>query len=128
METTLERGIKVILIDHCAERSLEMIEGADLAITIGDDTTEIAGSIFSRFGIPILGVTDGDCDELAASVIYSAGSLILNLKSGQDDEFGRLIRRDIFSGEKTAFFEDIENLKLRIINLAENSLESISKY
>jgi len=45
-----------------------MIEGADFAITIGDNITEIAGSIFSRFGIPSLGVTDGDCDELAASV------------------------------------------------------------
>ncbi len=127
-EKTPERGVKVILIDHCAERSLEMMEGADLAITIGDDTTEIAGSIFSRFGIPILGVTDGDCDELAASVTYSAGSVILNLKSGQDDEFGRLIMRDIFSGEKIVFSENIENLKLRIINLAEDSLESISEY
>jgi hypothetical protein len=128
METTSERGFKVILIDHCAERSLEMIDGADLAITIGDDTTEIAGSIFSRFEIPILGVTDGDCDELAASVSYSAGSVILNLKSGQDDEFGRRIQQDIFSGEKIAFFENIENLKSRIINLAENSLESVSEY
>lgn len=128
METTPERGIKVVLLDHCAERSLELIDGINLAITIGDDTTEIAGSIFSRFGIPILGVTDGDCDELASSVTYSTGSVILNLKSGQDDEFGRLILRDIFSGENPAFFENIENLKLRIINLAENSLESISKY
>jgi len=74
-----ERGVKAILIDHCAERSLEMMEGAGLAVTIGDDTTEIAGSIFSRFGIPVLGVMDGDCDELARSVAYSAGSLVLNL-------------------------------------------------
>ncbi|AKB54064.1 MULTISPECIES: DUF2117 family protein [Methanosarcina] len=128
METTPENGVKVILIDHCAERSLEMIEGADIAITIGDDTTEIAGSIFSRFGIPIIGVTDGDCDELAASVTYSAGSVILNLKSGQDDEFGRLILQDILSGKKVAFFENLDNLKLRIMNLAESSLESVSEY
>ncbi|HPS89252.1 MAG TPA: DUF2117 domain-containing protein, partial [Methanosarcina vacuolata] len=123
-----ERGVNVILIDHCAESSIERIEGADFAITIGDDTTEIAGSIFSRFGIPILGVTDGDCDELAASVAYSAGSVILNLKSGQDDELGKLILQDIFSGEKSAFFENLENLKLKIINLAENVLESIKEY
>jgi len=123
-----ERGVNVILIDHCAESSIERIEGADFAITIGDDTTEIAGSIFSRFGIPILGVTDGDCDELAASVAYSAGSVILNLKSGQDDELGRLILQDIFSGEKSAFFENLENLKLKIINLAENILESVTEY
>jgi hypothetical protein len=128
IETAPEHGIKAVLIDHCAERSLEMIDGTNLAITIGDDTTEIAGSIFFRFGIPILGVTDGDSDNLAASVAYSAGSVILSLKSGQDDYFGRLIQRDIFSGENTAFFENIRNLKLRIINLAENSLESISEY
>lgn len=128
METTPERGGKVILVDHCAERSLEIIEGADLAITIGDDTTEIAGSIFSRFGIPIIGVTDGDCDELAASVTYSAGSMILNLKSGQDDEFGRLILRDVLSGKKVAFFENFDSLKLKIMNLAESSLESVLEY
>lgn len=127
-KTVPENIVKVILIDHCAERSIEMIEGADFAITIGDDTTEIAGSIFSRFGIPILGVTDGDCDELAVSVTYSTGSMILNLKSGQDDELGRLILQDIFSGENSAIFENLDNLKSKVINLAENSLESITEY
>lgn len=78
-ESIPEYGIKIILTDHCAERSLEMIEGADFTITIGNNITEIARSIFSRFGIPILGVTDGDCDEPAASVTYSTDSVILNL-------------------------------------------------
>ncbi|KKH95958.1 hypothetical protein EO95_17585 [Methanosarcina sp. 1.H.T.1A.1] len=123
-----EGVVKVILIDHCAEHSFEMMEGAGLAITVGDDTTELAGNIFSRFGIPILGITDGDCDELATAVSYAPCSLVLRLKPGKDDEFGRKLQQDIFSGEHTAFFEDVERLKLRIINLAENSLESISEY
>jgi hypothetical protein len=127
-EKTPEGGVKVILIDHCAERSFEMMEGAGLAITVGDDTTELAGNILSRFGIPILGITDGDCDELATAVSYAPDSLVLHLKPGKDDEFGGKLQKDLFSGEYTAIFENIESLKLRIIDLAENSLESISEY
>jgi len=127
-EKTLEGGVKVILIDHCAERSFELIGGAGLAITVGDDTTELAGNILSRFGIPVLGITDGDCDELATAVNYAPGSLVLHLKPGKDDEFGRKLQQDLFSGEYAAFFENIGSLELKVISLAENSLESISKY
>lgn len=127
-EKPSEGGVKVILIDHCAERSLDLMEGAGFAITVGDDTTEIAGNIFSRFGIPVLGVTDGDSDELATAVTYPSGSLILRLKPGKDDDFGKEIKQTLFSGEHTAFFENIEDLKPRIIELAGNLLESISEY
>lgn len=127
-EKLLEGGVKVILIDHCAERSLDMMKGAGFVITIGDDTTEIAGNIFSRFGIPILGVTDGDCDELATEVRYSPGSLLLHLKQGKDDELGKEIKQHIFSGEQIACFENIDDLKPRIIKLAGDLLESISEY
>ncbi|WP_269850146.1 DUF2117 domain-containing protein [Methanosarcina horonobensis] len=127
-EKVSESGTKVILIDHCAERSLEILEGAGLAITIGDDTTEIAGSILSRFGIPVIGITDGDCDELATAVNYASGSMVLLLKPGKDDELGIKLKEEIFSGRYTSFFENIEDLKLRIINFAEDSLKSISEY
>jgi hypothetical protein len=120
--------VKVILIDHCAERSLDLMEGAGLVVTVGDDTTEIAGNIFSRFGIPILGVVDGDSDELATAVTYSPGSLILHLKPGTDDEFGKELRQNLFSGGQIAFFENIEELKPRIMQLAESLLESVSEY
>ncbi|MDM7920082.1 MAG: DUF2117 domain-containing protein [Methanosarcina sp.] len=127
-ENVADNRTRVILIDHCAERSLEMLEGADFAITVGDDTTEIAGSILSRFGIPVLGVTDGDCDELATAVKYASGSLVLHLKTGKDDELGKNIRENFFSGGNSAFFKNIEDMKLKIITLAENFLESISEY
>ena len=96
-------------------------------ITIGDDTTEIAGNIFSRFGIPILGVTDGDQTNLL-EVRYSPGSLLLHLKQGKDDELGKKIKQHIFSGEQIACFENIDDLKPRIIKLAGDLLESISEY
>ncbi|MDQ1276316.1 MAG: hypothetical protein QG610_1892 [Euryarchaeota archaeon] len=127
-EKVSESGTKVILIDHCAERSLEMLEGTGLAITVGDDTTEIAGSILSRFGIPVLGITDGDCDKLATAVNYASGSLVLRLKPGRDDELGRKLQENLFSGGSIAFFENIEDMKLKIINLTEDSLEAISEY
>lgn len=127
-EQNTEGGVKVILIDHCAERSFELKEGAGFAITVGDDTTEIAGSILSRFGIPVLGITDGDCDELATAVNYASGSLILHLKPGRDDELGRKLQQDLFSGKYTAFFENLDSLKQKVITLAEYSLESVSKY
>lgn len=127
-EKVSESGTKVILIDHCAERALDMLKGAGFAITIGDDTTEIAGSILSRFGIPVLGITDGDCDELATSVNYASGSLVLRLKPGKDDELGRKLQQDLFSGEYAVFFENLDILKQKVITLAENSLESVSEY
>ncbi|AKB29108.1 hypothetical protein MSSIT_2389 [Methanosarcina siciliae T4/M] len=127
-EQTPAGGVKVILIDHCAERSFELIEAAGLAITIGDDTTELAGNILSRFGIPVLGITDGDCDELATAVNYAPGSLVLRLKPQMDDELGRKLQHELFSGEYTGFFTNLEDLKRRVITLAENSLESISEY
>ncbi|WP_440945213.1 DUF2117 family protein [Methanosarcina sp. T3] len=127
-EKTPEGGVKVVLIDHCAERSFELIEGAELAITVGDDTTELAGSILSRFGIPVLGITDGDCDELATAVNYAPGSLILHLKPGMDDDLGGILQQELFSGKYSAIFENLGDLKRKIITLAENSLESISEY
>lgn len=123
-----ENIVKAVLVDHCAERSLEMIDGAGFAVTIGDDTTEMAGNIFYRFGIPVLGITDGDCDELASTVTYYPGSLILQLKSGGDDDFGKKVRQELFSGSYEALFESIEALKKRIIKLAGNSLESVSEF
>lgn len=127
-EKNIEGGVKVILIDHCAERSFELKEGAGFAITVGDDTTEIAGSILSRFGIPVIGITDGDCDEIATAVNYASGSLVLRLKPGRDDELGRKLQQDLFSGKYTAFFENLDSLKKKVITLAENSLESVSEY
>ncbi|MDD4498468.1 MAG: DUF2117 domain-containing protein [Methanosarcinaceae archaeon] len=119
---------RAVIIDHCAERSLELIEGASFAVTVGDDTTEIAGDILSRFGIPIIGITDGDCDELAVSAAYSPGSVVLLLKPGLDDEFGRRVKKELFSGKETAFFESLESLRQAVIKLAPPSLESLSEY
>lgn len=127
-EKSRDARYKVALIDHCAERAFELIEGADFAITVGDDTTEIAGDLLFRVAIPILGVTDGDSDGLLSSATFYRSSVVLHLKPGSDDLLGQKIRCKLFSGKESAFFESLEGLKKAIIKLAGNSLESISEY
>lgn len=84
---------KVVLIDHAAEFVFELAVGAELAVTVGDDTTAIAGYILSMFRIPIFGITDGDCDDLVYQTRYSPGSIILRLAPGKDDIVGEKLKK-----------------------------------
>ena len=119
---------KVVLIDHAAEHSFELADGAQLAVTVGDDTTAIAGDILYRLGIPILGITDGDCDNLADRTEIFPGSLILRLAAGNDDIVGRKLRQELFNGQISALFEDIPALKEEVLRLAEAETEAIFEY
>lgn len=119
---------KVVLIDHAAEHSFELADGAQLAVTVGDDTTAIAGDILYRLGIPILGITDGDCDDLADRTEIFPGSLILRLAAGNDDIVGKKLRQELFDGQISAVFEDIPALKEEVLRLAESEIEAIFEY
>jgi hypothetical protein len=119
---------KVVLIDHAAEHSFELADGAQLAVTVGDDTTAIAGDILYRLGIPILGITDGDCDDLADRTEIYPGSLILRLAAGNDDILGKKLRQELFNGRISAVFEDIPALKEEVLRLAESATEAIFEY
>lgn len=117
-----------MLIDHAAERCFELARGADFAVTIGDDTTAIAGDILFRLGIPILGITDGDCDEVAEYTQILPGSLVLRLQAGKDDVVGKLLKNRYFNGEISASIEDITALKKEILELAGPLTEKVLKY
>jgi len=119
---------KVVLIDHAAEHSFELADGAQLAVTVGDDTTAIAGDILYRLGIPILGITDGDCDDLACRTEIFPGSVILRLAAGNDDIVGKKLRQELFKGKISAVFEDIPALKEEVLRLAEPETEAIFEY
>ncbi len=71
-----------MLIDHEAEKSYELSAGgAELVVTVGgDDTTAIAGDVLYRLGIPIIGITDGDCDNVTCEPKTFSGSIILRLE------------------------------------------------
>ena len=45
----------------------------------------------SRAGIPIIGVTDGDGDEIYTGASKAEGSIILRLKNTSDDDVGALL-------------------------------------
>jgi|WetSurMetagenome_2_1015567.scaffolds.fasta_scaffold01398_7 hypothetical protein len=87
------------IIDHCAEDAFEAAKGAGVAVTVGDDTTIIAGDILARLGIPVIGIVDGDLDCLAGCTSMMPGSIILRVMPGNDDLLGRSIRAEIFQGK-----------------------------
>ena len=87
------------IIDHCAEDAFEAAQGASVAVTVGDDTTIIAGDILARLGIPVIGIVDGDPDRLAGCTSILPGSIILQVMPGNDDLLGRRVRAEIFQGK-----------------------------
>ena len=93
------RGEGAVFIDHCAEDAFEAAGGAAVALTVGDDTTAIAGDILARLGIAVVGIVDGDIDRLAGSLTILPGSIIIRVRPGYDDIIGRRAREEIFRGE-----------------------------
>lgn len=119
-KSTLDTGdkIKAVLIDHEAERSFELAESAQVAVTIGDDTTDIAGDILYRLRIPIIGITDGDIDGFSHNKHIYPGSTVLRLQSGSDDIIGKRIKEQIFNGKDYAFFKSLNSLKNKIFSMS----------
>ena len=92
-------GKWAVLIDHCAEDAFEVAQGANVAVTVGDDTTLIAGDILARLGVPVIGIVDGDLDRLASCTTILPGSVVFRVKPGHDDLVGRRVKAEIFRGE-----------------------------
>lgn len=126
--SSMLRTGKVVLIDHTAEYAFELAAGAELAVTVGDDTTAIAGDILSRLKIPIIGITDGDCDNLARRTEIYPGSLVLRLEAGNDDILGGKLKHELLNGKNSAVLDDIYSFKKDVIKLAEPLIEAIFEY
>ena len=120
----IDREIVAVLIDHCAEDAFELAEGAALAVTVGDDTTAVAGDILARLGVPVIGIVDGDLDQIASKTTTAEGSAILLVKPGCDDVVGRLVKSEIF-GEKRRNFSNAEDLLEKIKEIAGKRLIEI---
>lgn len=80
------------IIDHAAEESFEHASDASFVITIGDDTTAIAGDVLSRLGIPVLGIVDGDLDGICNGLVMPEGSVVVRVREGNDDIIGKAIK------------------------------------
>ena len=109
----------------------------EVAVTIGDDTTSIAGDILKRFDIRMIGITDGDADGLIAGIESGAleeyekflppDSVIIRLKPDMDDIIGERVKEEIFKGGEEIELEgdvekQFEELKHRVLDLAKKDI------
>ncbi|MDO8727754.1 MAG: DUF2117 domain-containing protein [Candidatus Methanoperedens sp.] len=121
-------GKKIVMIDHCAESTFELVGDADIAITVGDDTTTIAADILTRLGIAIIGITDGDPDSILGDAAIPAGSMIIRVKEGYDDIIGREISEKIMVGRQKLSVKSCEEIVEKVLKLAENKIVEIKSY
>lgn len=117
---------KLAIIDHCAESTFELVKDAGLVITVGDDTTTIAADILTRLGIPVIGIVDGDMDEVLGNTAVPSGSVIIRVREGFDDIVGREVF-EIMKGEEKLRMEKGE-LLARILALAEKYVVEVTYY
>lgn len=119
---------RVVLIDHDAESTFEIAADADLAITIGDDTTAIAGDLLYRLGIQIIGITDMDIDNVLKNTTIFPGSTVLRVESGYDDIVGGMVQDKIFGGEARMIASSIDSVREHVIAIAGKRLIEVVSY
>lgn len=100
---------KIAYLDHAAE-NIYNYNDMDLVVTIGDDTTLLAGDILYRFRVPIIGITDGDLDKVVESGFKTNDSIIFKVDEGFDDIIGNEIYKKIFK-EKDIISISVDNSK-----------------
>ena len=89
---------RVIAIDHCGFDVYHYLRDDVCGIlAIGDDTTAVCGHICVHLGIPVLGITDGDEDNIICGE-YAPGSIIVRITRGSDDDVGHELSSDLVHG------------------------------
>ena len=133
---------KKVCLFYTVENLYPRLEKGDVAIviTVGDDTTSIAGDILKRFeDIRLIGITDGDADGLikgieTGSIAEYSGflprkSVIIRLKPERDDVVAEKVKREVLGGREEVAIEDIERdferLKRRILDLAREDVQGV---
>jgi len=110
----------VAFLNHAAE-DIYKLKDVDMVVTVGDDTTLVAGDILYRFGVPIIGITDGDIDKVVEKGFKASESLIIELESGYDDVIGEKIFSLLFNREEIIEIENIETFKNEIVQIITNT-------
>ena len=112
-------GEGVAFIDHAGMHVYTLAQDTGGAVTVGDDTTAVTGDILRRFGVPVIGVVDGDGDSLHADGGLAPGSVVLTVKA--DDEAGLEVQKEIFKGQ-TRSSATFDAVKEKVISLLGSSL------
>ena len=123
-----EEGRKgAAFIDHCAEDAFEITQGAMVAVTVGDDTTAIAGEILARMGVTVVGIVDGDLDWLAGRTKNHRGGVVIKVRPGCDDLVGLEVKEELFRGEKRAML-GMEEVIRRITEISGDRILRVNCY
>jgi hypothetical protein len=103
---------EIVIVNHAGEDVLEEIKNKNVSavITIGDDTTTICGDILARFDIKIIGITDGDRDELLKNPIITEGSNIFLIKNCKDDDVGKMLEGKL-KNKKMTYTDTLNYIK-----------------
>ena len=120
--------LRVVLIDHDAESTFELAADADIAVTVGDDTTAIAGDILYRLGIPVIGITDMDLDGVLSDTNILPGSVVLRVEPGYDDIVGDMVRDRIFGGTGQMVAQSVESVREQVAGIAGERLVEVVEY
>jgi hypothetical protein len=118
---------KIAIIDHAAESTFELVKGAGLVITIGDDTTMIAADILARLGIPVIGIIDGDIDGVLKNTVVPEGSVIIRVRAGFDDIVGKELSEELLQGKQQSMY-DRDELTAKIVAFAEKYVVEVTYY
>ncbi len=129
---------------YTVEKLFPKLEDADAAleivVTVGDDTTSIAGDILKRFDVRLIGLTDGDADGLIRGIergdleeytnFLPKGSMIIRLRPETDDVIGEKVKEAIFNGRDELELsgeveQQFEAIKRRILELAGDELVGV---
>ena len=107
---------EIVIVNHAGEDVLEKIKNKNVSvvITIGDDTTTICGDILARFDIKIIGITDGDKDEILKNPIITEGSNIFLIKNFKDDDVGKMLEEKL-ENKKMTYIDTLNYIK-KILN------------
>jgi len=103
----------ILIVNHAGEDIIDMIKNREIlaVITIGDDTTTICGDILARFGIKILGIIDGDKDDILKNPIILKGSVIFSIKNMRDDDAGEILKKNLNLNKKYNYQELLNDVK-----------------
>ncbi|MHC1579646.1 MAG: DUF2117 domain-containing protein [Candidatus Alkanophagales archaeon] len=132
-ERKVRRGVRKIAYFYDAEHVFSKINDVDAAVTVGDDTTCIIGDIFRRFGMPIIGITDGDADCLVEGYDGSleslkrflpGGSFVLRLEPESDDIVGERVKTEVFDG-KDEIEASFEEVKRKVVRIADGKIRAV---
>lgn len=89
-------GQGVALVDHAGMQLYELSREVEGVVTVGDDTTAVAGDILYRFSLPLIGIVDGDGDQIHRNGRMPPGSSVLLVEA--DDVIGLEVKEKVFDG------------------------------